>query len=259
MSDQQSVAARITRDLLDGAAFEAYRTEPPRSVEAAYELQDAVSVLLAGVRGRVAGWKIAANSPALLERFGLKEPVSGRIFANQIYEGPAVLKVADYAQFAFEPEIAAVIGRTLTSRDAPFGADQVADAIARFVPSLELLDMRMTDMKAVHIPDAVAQNISNAGAVRGGPGAAPGEFDVADVRTVLSINGEVVYDVTGAAPQSPVEAVTWLANHLSARGLSLEAGQIVTCGTHSPIWYHEGAGEIRVEMSGLGSVSLTLE
>jgi 2-keto-4-pentenoate hydratase len=261
MSDSQPIAERITRDMLDGAPFEPYSSELPRSLEAAYLLQDEVAARLAdsGARGPVAGWKMAANSQALLERFGLKEPVSGRIFADQIHEAMPVLKASDYSEFAFEPEIAAVMGRTLGPRDAPFTADQVADAIVRLIPAIELLDMRQTNMAAVHIPDAVAQNISNVGAVRGGPGVMPHELDLKSVRTVLRVNGEVVHDATGAAPQSPVEAVTWLANHLSARGLSLAAGQIVMCGTHSPIWYHKGSGEIRVEMSGLGSVALVLE
>ena len=52
--------------------------------------------------------------------------------------------------------------------------------------------------------------------------------------------------------------MTWLANHLAARGLALEAGQMVLCGTHSPIWYHSGGGEFIVAMSGLGEVSLRL-
>ncbi|WP_069300498.1 2-keto-4-pentenoate hydratase [Neptunicoccus sediminis] len=260
MTLNEKLAQNILRDVQSGVPFKPYSETPPRSVESAYEIQD----LLTGhyenpeVFGPVAGWKIAANSQALMERFKLKEPATGRVFSKQRKDSGVALTAADYSQFAFEPEIVAVMKDTLAVDKAPFTSDQVAAAIARFVPGIELLDMRQTDMPNTHIPDAIAQNISNAGAVTGGPGVPPGALDTAAIRTVLRINGEVQHDVTGAAPQDPLSAVTWLANHLAARGYALEAGQIVMCGTHSPIWYHEGTGEIEVSMSGLGSVTLTL-
>lgn len=250
----------ILQDIRTAAAFDTRSTTPPRSMAQAYALQDAVADdLTSDPRyGPVAGWKIAANSPALLERFGIGEPASGRVFVAQRRDSPATLDAGAYRQFALEPEIAAVIGTTLPAQDAPFDAATVQAAIARFVPAMELLDMRGADMGAIHLPDAIAQNISNVGAVIGGPGVAPDALDVSTIRTTLTIDGELRHDVTGAAPQHPLDAVTWLANHLAARGLTLEAGQIVLCGTHSPIWYHEGTGRIDLAMSGLGEAVLTL-
>lgn len=252
---------RIVQDILDAAPFAAYETEPPRGPAEAYFLQDAVAEKLTGdsAFGAVAGWKIAANSTALLVRFGLSEPASGRVFVAQRRNSPAELKAADYRQFALEPEIVAVMGASLAPGDAPFDAPTVQAAIDRFAPAMELLDMREADMPNVHLPDVIAQNISNVGAVVGGPGIAADKLDPASVRTTLAIDGEIRHDVTGAAPQHPLEAVTWLANHLAARGFTLEAGQIVLCGTHSPIWYHDGTGEIVLEMSGLGRTALRLD
>ena len=254
MTQDTSTAERIVADILGRNAFEAYATPAPRTPGAAYDLQDQVADLLShdSAFGPVAGWKIAANSKALLERFGLGEPASGRVFAAMRRDSPADLRAADYRQFALEPEIAAVMKTTLPAQDAPFDAATVQGAIDRFVPAFELLDMRECDMAQIHLPDIIAQNISNVGAVIGGPGIAPQDLDISSLRTTLTIDGEIRHDVTGAAPQDPLEAVTWLANHLAARGLTLEAGQIVLCGTHSPIWYHDGPGEIVMEMSGLG-------
>jgi len=260
VTDQKTQARQIMQDVLSGAPFQPYSTEPPRSLAQAYAIQDDLIACLieSGHRGPVAGWKIAANSPQLLARLKLAEPANGRVFADQRHDTPATLRAADYTRFAFEPEIAALMKTTLDPADAPFAAADVMAAIDRFVPALELLDMRHTDMANTHIPDAIAQNISNVGAVLGGPGVAPDALDTAQIRTMLSINGRIEHDVTGAAPQPPLEAVAWLANQLASRGLALEAGQVVLCGTHSPIWYHEGAGEIEVAMSGLGKVSATL-
>lgn len=265
--DPDTLARRIVADIRAARPFEPYATSPPRSLAQAYALQDRVLALMGGEAAddsgpAVGGWKIAANSAALMARFGVDEPLSGRVLAAQRHDSPARLRAADYRQFAFEPEIAAVMGRDLAPASAPFTRQQVAAAIDRFVPAMELLDMRDADMPAMHIADAVAQNISNVGAVLGGPGVAAealsGALDPASIRTRLIIDGETRHDVTGAAPEHPVDAVLWLANHLAARGQVLAAGQLVLCGTHSPIWHHEGAGTITVQMSGLGSVSLRL-
>ena len=118
--------------------------------------------------------------------------------------------------------------------------------------------MRDIDMPAIDIADVVAQNISNEGAVIGGAGMAPQDLNPASVGTEVSVDGEVELQVTGAAPQDPIDAVIWLARHLTKRGLRLQAGQIVLCGTHCPIWYHGNPGEIVVTMTGLGEVSLSL-
>lgn len=254
------IADRIVADTLGNATFDAYATTPPRTLAQAYALQDAVAVGLSASprHGAIAGWKIAANSQALMDRFGLTEPASGRMFAQQCHTAPAQLALGDYAQFAFEAEIAAVMKTTLAPGDGPFDADTVTAAIDRFVPAFELLDMRGIDMPNAQIADVIAQNISNVGCVIGGPGCAPADLDTLSMRTTIDIDGTRKHDVTGAAPQPPIETVTWLANHLAARGLTLEAGQIVLCGTHCPIWHCDAPGTITVEMTQLGQVAITL-
>ena len=148
--------------------------------------------------------------------------------------------------------------RTLPASRAPYTQVQVAAAIDRFVPAFELLDLRDSELPKIGLAEAVAQNITNAGIVVGGPGIAPYELDPAAIETVVTIDDKPELSVMGAAPQHPLEAVTWLANHLAKRGLSLEAGHIVLCGTHAPIRVVEGAARIKFRMSGLGHASLTL-
>ncbi|MEO1224419.1 MAG: fumarylacetoacetate hydrolase family protein [Pseudomonadota bacterium] len=250
----------IVADVMAHAAFAPYATDPPRTLDEAYRLQDALAEQLTARAGRqaVAGWKIAANAPHLLEKFELEDPLSGRVFKNQTQQSPARLAAATFRQFAFEPEIAAIMKTDLEVPDGPADRQDVISAIDRFVPAIELLDMRDIDMPSINIADVVAQNISNEGAVIGGPGIAPQDLIPASVRTEVRVNGKVELQVTGAAPQDPIDAVIWLARHLAKRGLRLQAGQIVLCGTHCPIWYHGNPGQIVVTMTGLGEVSLSL-
>ncbi|PQO24308.1 hypothetical protein C2I36_03360 [Rhodobacteraceae bacterium WD3A24] len=258
---QDPFAIAIAEDLLRAAPYDAHPPEGrPRDMAAGYATQDRLveNLIAEGRRGPVAGYKIAANAPALMKRFGVSEPASGRVFADQCHESPAQRASAEFHTFALEPEIAAVIGARLTPDHAPFERARIAAAIDRFVPALELLDLRGADMSAVHLPDVVAQNISNAGAVVGAHGVGADDLDTARLHTEVMIDGAPAISVTGGAPQDPVEAVQWLAGHLAARGLTLEPGQIVLCGTHAPMHPVAGPASIELRMSGLGTVEFRL-
>jgi 2-keto-4-pentenoate hydratase len=254
----QSAVDAIARDIVKAADFAPH--SGAHDLAEAYAVQDAVAEKLVadGSRRPVAGYKLAANSKGAMQHFALTEPASGRVFGDQAYASPAELEAGSFRQFAYEPEITAIMGADLPASGAPYSKEQVAAAIDRFVPGFEILELRGAEMPKVGIVEAVAQNITNAGVVIGGPGIAPAELVPAEVHTVVKIDGKPELDVTGAAPQDPLEAVTWLANHLVSRGLSLEAGQCVLCGTHAPIRPVAGPARIEASMSGLGEVTLTL-
>jgi 2-keto-4-pentenoate hydratase len=252
------VVEAIAKDIVEAAPF------TPRSgaasLDEAYTIQDAVTdhLITQGRRKPVAGYKLAVNSRMLMDRFGVSEPASGRIFGDQLFQSPAELPASAFRQFAYEPEIAAIMATGLPVSGAPYTEEQVATAIDRFVPAFELLDLRGSELPKIGLAEAVAQNITNAGIVIGGPGIAPSELDPAAIETTVEIDGRPELSVKGAAPQHPLEAVTWLANHLARRGLSLEAGHVVLCGTHAPIRPVEGTARIELRMSGLGQASITL-
>ncbi len=251
----------IADEIANAAPFDAHTPETgARSIPEAYALQDALAAHLTacGMRGPVAGYKIAANSPALMAHFGVSEPASGRVFADQCHDSGAHLSAGGFHSFAYEPEIAAIMGARLGAEDAPFSRETVAAAIDRMVPALELIDLRGANPPELALADVIAQNITNAGAVIGGPGVTPEALDPARVHTAVTIDNAPELSVVGAAPQDPLEAVHWLANHVARRGLSLDAGQIVLCGTHAPIRPVSGRAAIEVTMSGLGTVSVTL-
>jgi 2-keto-4-pentenoate hydratase len=52
--------------------------------------------------------------------------------------------------------------------------------------------------------------------------------------------------------------VLWLANHLAAEGIALQRGEIVMTGSLVTTKFPTGPGGYRFEVSGLGSVALTV-
>ena len=82
---------------------------------------------------------------------------------------------------------------------------------SRFVPSIELIDTRITDWK-IKLCDTIADNASSAGFVLGKARVSPADIDIKDIDAVLTRNGEVVAEGrSDAVLGNPVTAVAWLA------------------------------------------------
>ncbi|MGO4837026.1 fumarylacetoacetate hydrolase family protein, partial [Rhizobiaceae sp. 2RAB30] len=167
----------------------------------------------------------------------------------------AQLEGAAYHELVIEPELIVTL-----AADIAAGADHatVAAAIGLVQPGFELMDARGAFAHDPSAAQAVAQGIYNAGAVVGGPGLAIEALDTAAIETSVTIDGAVVGQAVGAAPQHPVEAVAWVAKTLEARGERLRSGMIVLCGTHLPTRTVTAPTDIRVEMSGLGRAEFRL-
>lgn len=253
----EALADRIAQAII-GATPHSPIAAGLESLEQGYELQDLVTQRLAAhdSRGAVTGFKVALGAPAQMERFGIHEPVSARIYSVQRLQSPADLGQRKFGQLAFEPEIAALIGQTLEPAARAHDRASVRAAVQRLMPAVEVLDQRRIDMGSATIADVVAQNISGGGIVIGGPGVSPEAFDDSNIKTVVKLDGKVAAEAENGAPQHPLDVVAWMANHLASRGLRLEAGMVVLCGTHTPIVQAGDASNLQVSISGLGDVEL---
>ena len=260
MSDPAEIATKIAADMISGAPFRPIGLDRDDGFAAAYTIQDAVVARLQqiGARSTVCGYKLAFNSPALLEKLNLAEPAAGRLFADQRHASPAGLTATDYHSPAIEPEIAAILAAPLGPRRGGHDRDSVKPAIARLVPAFEILDLAGVTLAAEIVADVIARNILNAGVVLGEPGCAPQDLDIGSIDMTLRENGVPVATVTGAAPQHPLDAIAWLADHLATRGRTLEAGMVILCGTHIPPRRIVAPNRVEMEMTGLGRAEFSI-
>lgn len=260
LDDIASTAEKIAGDIAKNAPFDPLGPDRIGDLDRAYAVQRAVVVdlLRRGSRTKVGGFKIAMNAPALMERFALSEPIGAHIFAEQVIQSPATLSLSDFVTFHYEPEIAAILKSPLPPRDPGYSEEEVKAAIDRFVPAFEVIDSRHAEIPKLDLVDAVSQNITNAGAIVGGPGVAPDALDADTIRTVVRETGETVLDQTGARPQSPLQAVTFIANLFGGMGIGLEAGMLILCGAHQPPKPITSPTRLEAEMGPLGSVELML-
>lgn len=224
-----------------------------------YALQDAYVDAVASSCGGIGGYKLAVNGKAQMAHFGVTQPASARIFANEIYSNGAALARSGFIGVTVEIELAAILGPNVANLDTPVDLDTARGAIDRFHASFELIDQRGIAMPQLQLPQAIALNVMNAGVVLGEDSIAPDALDLENLRVVMTVDGDIAADTTGTAPQNPVEAVQWLINHLASRGLRPEPGMVVMCGTHIPmLTLAPDVRQVTAELSGFGALSFSL-
>lgn len=225
------------------------------TTDEAYTLQDAY---VAGVAKSVGGYKLAINGAAQMAHFGVSEGVAARVFADEIYQNGVALPLAGFGSVSVEPELCAVLSDAVAGT-GPVDRAAAMACIDRFHAAIELIDQRGFMVPQLTLQQAIGLNVFNAGIVLGDASVAPQDLAPESIRATLSLDGEVVGDATGAYPQDPIEAVQWLINHCVARGIALEPGMVVMCGTHIPIRLLEDhQRDVQISMTGLGSVRFTL-
>lgn len=255
--DIAALADRITDEIIDRRAFDPHADRVGTDLGLAYRIQQRVVERLGAGRADpgIGGYKIAFNKASSMDYYGIGEPCLAPVFADSIVGTGAELLGAAYNELVIEPELIVTLTRDLTD-----WADRAAimAAMGPVRPGFELMDVRGAFAHDPTAAQAVAQGIYNAGAVVGGPGVAIGALDLARLHTRVAIDGGVVGEAVGAAPQHPVEAVAWVAKTLAARGEQLKSGMIVLCGTHLPTRSVTAPAGIRVDMAGVGSAEFRL-
>ncbi|MCA2241696.1 MULTISPECIES: 2-keto-4-pentenoate hydratase [Mycobacterium] len=256
-----------TRDELAADLAQAERSgEPIPPLTAAYpdiDVVDAYEIQLINIRQRVAegarvlGHKVGLSSLAIQQMMGVDEPDYGHLLDEmQLFEDTPV-KANRYLYPRVEVEVGFVLNADLPG--AGCTEDDVLAATEALVPSIELIDTRITDWK-IELCDTIADNASSAGFVLGQARVSPRDIDVKGIDAVLRCNGEVVAEGrTDAVLGNPVTAVAWLARKVDGFGVRLRKGDVVLPGSCTRAIDAHPGDEFVADFAGLGSVRLAFE
>jgi 2-keto-4-pentenoate hydratase len=257
-----------TRDELAAELARAERTRRPISpltaAQPEIDVVDAYEIQLINIRQRVAtgarvvGHKVGLSSAAMQQMMGVDEPDYGHLLDEmEVFEDTPV-ESAKYLYPRVEVEVGFILAEGLPGADCT-EADVLA-ATAAFVPSIELIDTRITDWK-IALCDTIADNASSAGFVLGAARVSPADgVDIAGIDAVLTRNGEVVAKGrSDAVLGNPVTAVAWLARKVESFGVRLKVGDIVLPGSCTRAIDVRAGDEFVAEFAGLGSVRLSFE
>ena len=193
-------------------------------------------------------------------RFGVDGPFSGRLFADYVGGSPLAVP-ADTVNFhAIEAEFDFVMGSSLPARAAPYTQDDVRAAVASVHPAIEVPDSRYADWLSMKAPDLIGDNAIGCLLALGPAAEGMLDHDLAGQAVVVRINGEVVSEGAGAnVLGDPWNVMVWLANHLSARGLALEAGHVVTTGSAADVVQCRPGDTVTAEFGPVGRAEVHFE
>jgi 2-keto-4-pentenoate hydratase len=263
-STQRATAA----ELLWGAERDLAPIDPLTETFPGIDVVDAYEIQLANIRRklaaghRVRGHKVGLSSPVMQQMMGVDEPDYGHLLDSMVLDADAPIPAARYCYPRIEVEIGYVLGSALPGAGCT-EADVLA-ATAYIVPSLELIDSRITDWR-IKLADTIADNASSAGVILGAERKTPTELaaagvDLSDIDAVLHEGGEeVARGNTSAVLGNPTACVAWLARKVADFGVKLEAGHLILPGSCTRAIDARPGSNFRAEFAGLGTVTASFE
>ena len=241
---------------VDGSLVDAPAASP--SLADAYRLQG--EILALGGCQQV-GWKIGSTSPEAQARLGTDQPGAGPILREFHFGHDATVRIHPQHEVFAEVEFAFLVAKTLSPGDGPFARRDVLDAIGAFVPGIELVGSRFKQgLSNIGRELITVDGGGNVAFIGGNPLDAWAPDTLPHHRCRLEINGQSVAEGVGArALGDPVNVLEWLANHLSGRGIALEAGYVISTGTCTGLEKVKAGDHVRGDFGELGEVSFTLQ
>lgn len=227
----------------------------PPTVAEGYEVQDALAAH-AGIP--VAGFKIGATNKKVQARFGVDTPFSGRLFKPFVSASPMTIPAGAVNFYLIEAEFDFVMGATLAPRAQPYTMDEARAAVATVHPAIEVPDSRYVKWSDMTAPDLISDNAIGCFLSLGPPAAGGLSHDLAGQAVTIRVNGEVASEGSGAEVLGdPWNVLVWLANNLSARGIALEQGHVVTTGSAADVVICKAGDTVTAEFGPIGSAEVT--
>ena len=253
----EALANKLAQARLSGGTVPQNASEGIDTIEKAYSVQHVVENLYGMPR---AGWKIGATSEIAQEALNTKEPVSAPMFVPTCYTSPYQLTVHKGQGVSVESEFGFRFKSDLPPRGNLYKLDEVLDAVDIMFPVIEVVGSRWEGgLGNVGPVRLVADMVSHIGLITGPDVTNWREIDLPAHIVTLYQNGEEIVEGKGANTMgSPLLVLEWTANHLSARGESIVAGEIISTGTCTGITPVSNGDELIADFGNIGKVKLQI-
>ncbi len=229
------------------------------SLEQGYMVQDRhVSALTGWLGSTTVGYKIGCTNRTAQALLGISEPFAGCLLDATCHASPARLPTSSFFFRCIEAEYAFRMAEDLPHVSVPYEREQVAASVGAVLPSIEVVDSRYTNWTTAGAAANIADNGSHGHWVHGVPVESWRTHDLADIDVELFVDQERVRVGTAANVLGhPLNALTWLANHLASRGKTLRAGDFVSTGTCIDVYMAEPGDHVSAQFGSLGNVDIT--
>jgi 2-keto-4-pentenoate hydratase len=230
----------------------------PKTPAEAYVVQDGlIDQLLAHYGGSVIGYKVACTNVTAQRQLNVDAPFCGRLLSAFFFDSPARVDASKFFMRVVEAEFAFEMARDLPPAPTPRSRDEIAAAVKGVIPGIEIVDSRFDEWTTIGAPSLIADNACNAAWIKGALVSDWQDLDLAAQTVRVTVNGKVLREGRGSNVLGhPLNALEWLVNSLSARGLGLKAGQYVTTGVTTEVYMAERGDRITADFGPVGSVEL---
>lgn len=228
MPDHKNAADLLWQTAQSGTLIDALPA-PPVSRADGYAIQAAYESRSAHPRY---GWKIAATSAAGQSHINVDGPITGRLLAERIAVSGADISLTNNRMLVCEPEFGFRFARDLPVGQTHDKADVMA-AVETMHLTLEIPDSRYTDFTKVGAPSLIADNAC-ARELIVGPAVTANwrSVDLSAHPVHAEVKGKFTREGSGAAVLGdPRDALTWLVGEVTALGITIKAGELITTGT----------------------------
>jgi 2-keto-4-pentenoate hydratase len=201
---------------------------PGVTLPQAYAIQHKIVAQHRAAGDRVVGYKGSLMSQKSLTDRGVKEPLTGTLFASGSVESGTVVSLCGYRRPIIEMKLGFIISKPI-SRPVASVAD-LRGVVASVVPVVELPDIAYRDDKTYGAIDMAAANITASKFVRGTPHTVA-NTDLNAIEASISRGGEVLTKGVGRESLGDQwESLRTVINLLITNGFKVEPGHIVLSG-----------------------------
>jgi 2-keto-4-pentenoate hydratase len=218
----------------------------PASEADAYRIQDAV---LHALGERAGGWKVGAAGPDAA-------PFYAPILASAVHPSPAALPASGFRLYGIEGEIGFRLTRALPARPRDYEPDEIAAALSLH-PTIEIVESRYADFRALDRLSVLADNFSNGALVFGAAFAGDWRHgDLVHPPIAITADGAPFAESSGNRAGEPLRLVVALVNHVARRHGEVPAGTVVTTGSHTGLVFSAAGTRLHADHGRFGGVDI---
>lgn len=209
----------------------------------------AQEIVVRSLNRPIAAWKVAV----LPDGTTLAAPI------HDLFPSGARLPLPLCGDGGIECEIAFRIANDIAPRAKPYSAGEIVPHVAHACVTAEILNSRLPAKYQSPRNAQLADLLSNAALVAGAPVTDWRAHDLKTIAVDFSADGKTIVSRHGGHPTGdPFGGVVALANHLSARGMTLSAGQIVTAGSYTGVHFAPKGGRFSVRFDGFPELAFEI-
>lgn len=228
---------------------------PELDVDTGYRIQDETLRRRLARGETVTGVKLGLTSVAKQQRMGVDTPLVAWLTDDMVLQPGDPVPQDKLIHPRIEPEIVFVLGERLEGPGMT--AERALAGVAQVYAGAEVIDSRYRDFRFT-AGDVIADNASSGAYVVAPRGVAPGEIDLPGETVRVEVDGEPVYEGTGADVLGhPAEALALAVNELARRGLAVEAGWTVLTGGMTDAVFARPGSTVVCRFGTLGDVELS--